>query len=228
MQPLLETAGLKRSFAQGSGRLEVLGGIDLKIGKGECVGLVGASGAGKSTLLHILGTLDRPTEGAVLFEGVDLFAKSDVELAEFRSKRIGFVFQFHHLLPEFTAIENAAMPARIAGFGRDEALGKAKALLETVGLGSRLSHRPGELSGGEQQRVALARALVCRPGMILADEPTGNLDHKTGATVHDLLVDLNRQMGVTLLVATHNTDLAGKMDRVITIEDGRIIGEDKK
>lgn len=225
MEPFVKAKGIRRSFPQGESRLEVLKGVDLNIARGECVALIGNSGAGKSTLLHILGTLDRPTEGKVEFEGVDLFSRSDRELAEFRSKRIGFVFQFHHLLPEFTALENASMPARIAGMTRDEAESKAAGLLQAVGLGARVAHRPGELSGGEQQRVALARALVCGPGLILADEPTGNLDHRTGATVHDLLVDLNRKMGVTLIVATHNTDLAEKMDRIVTIEDGRIVGE---
>lgn len=222
MEILLRTSCLAKSYPQGEGRLEVLKGIDFAIAKGECVGLIGASGAGKSTLLHILGALDRPTGGEVCFEGADLFAKNDRELAAFRSRRVGFVFQFHHLLPEFTALENAAMPARIAGYSRDEAYDRGGALLKAVGLSQRLDHRPSQLSGGEQQRVALARALVCEPGLVLADEPTGNLDHATGSLVHELLVELNRKMGITLLVATHNSELAARMDRVLTIEDGRI------
>ena len=228
MEPIFEAAALTKSFPQGDGQLQVLKGIDLSVGRGERVALVGPSGAGKSTLLHILGTLDRPTSGSVTFEGVDVFAGTDRELADFRSRRVGFVFQFHHLLPEFTALENAAMPARIAGMSRAEAENAAERLLSTVGLGHRLTHRPNQLSGGEQQRVALARALVCGPAIVLADEPTGNLDVRTGQTVHDLLVELNREMGVTLLVATHNFELAARMDRIITIEDGRIIGEEIK
>lgn len=225
---LLRAENVKRSYVQGMGRLEVLKGIDLEIGHGERVGLIGPSGAGKSTLLHILGTLDRPSEGGVYFEGEELFKKTDQELAAIRNRRIGFVFQFHHLLPEFTALENASMPARIAGLAPAEAEEKAEKLLNAVGLGERLSHRPSELSGGEQQRVALARALVLEPGIILADEPTGNLDAQTGRAVHDLLVELNLKTGVTLLIATHNMELASRMDRVLKIEDGRITGEERK
>jgi len=228
MAPIVSTSALSKSFDQGGTRLTVLDGINLAIKAGECVGLVGPSGAGKSTLLHILGTLDRPTSGTVEFEGIDVFSKNDGELAQFRSRRVGFVFQFHHLLPEFTALENASIPGRIAGMARDEATRKAAALLDAVGLGSRMSHRPSELSGGEQQRVALARALVCEPGLVLADEPTGNLDARTGRAIHDLLVELNHTKGVTLLVATHNSELAGRMDRIISIEDGRICGEETK
>lgn len=225
---LISADGVRRSYGQGRGRLEVLKGVNLELGRGERVGLIGPSGAGKSTLLHILGTLDRPSEGKVYFEGDELFSKTDRELAEFRNRRIGFIFQFHHLLPEFTALENASMPARIAGLSPEEAEEKAGNLLRAVGLGERLTHRPSELSGGEQQRVALARALVLEPGIILADEPTGNLDAATGRTVHDLLVELNRKTGVTLLIATHNMELASKMDRVLRIEDGRITGEERK
>jgi lipoprotein-releasing system ATP-binding protein len=227
MEPLLEAVSLTRSFRQGGGELSVLRGIDLQICRGERVAVVGPSGAGKSTLLHILGTLDRPTSGRVLFESDEIFKRSDVQLAAFRNREIGFVFQFHYLLPEFSALENASIPARIAGRDRNSAQTAAKKLLEAVGLGHRLDHRPGQLSGGEQQRVALARALVCEPKLLLADEPTGNLDVHTGNDVHQLLIDMNLQCGVTLVVATHNPDLAQRMDRVITIEDGRIVKDVK-
>jgi lipoprotein-releasing system ATP-binding protein len=227
MEPLLEAVSLTRSFRQGGGELSVLRGIDLQICRGERVAVVGPSGAGKSTLLHIMGTLDRPTSGRVLFESDEIFKRSDVQLAAFRNREIGFVFQFHYLLPEFSALENASIPARIAGRDRTSAQTAAKKLLEAVGLGHRLDHRPGQLSGGEQQRVALARALVCEPKLLLADEPTGNLDVHTGNDVHQLLIDMNLQCGVTLVVATHNPDLAQRMDRVITIEDGRIVKDVK-
>lgn len=227
MEPLLEAVSLTRSFRQGGGELSVLRGIDLQISRSERVAVVGPSGAGKSTLLHILGTLDRPTSGRVLFESDEIFKRSDVQLAAFRNREIGFVFQFHYLLPEFSALENASIPARIAGMDRHSAQTAAKKLLEAVGLGHRLDHRPGQLSGGEQQRVALARALVCKPKLLLADEPTGNLDVHTGNDVHQLLIDMNLQSGVTLVVATHNPDLAQRMDRVITIEDGRIVKDVK-
>ncbi|GAB4265993.1 MAG: ABC transporter ATP-binding protein [Deferrisomatales bacterium] len=226
---LVESRQVGKSFLQGGGRrLEVLKGIDLQVEEGECLAIVGPSGAGKSTLLHILGALDRPTRGQVLFRGEDVFRRPDPDMARFRNRYVGFVFQFHHLLPEFTALENAAMPARVAGMGRQEAEARARRLLEEVGLGDRLSHRPGELSGGEQQRVALARALVLDPQLLLADEPTGNLDHKTGEAIHRLLVEWNRRTGVTLVVVTHNRDLAESMDRVVTLVDGHIVGEERK
>jgi len=225
---LLEARGLRKSFPQGDGGvLEVLKGIDLTIRAGESVAVVGPSGAGKSTLLHILGTLDRPTCGSFHFGGGMVFDRPDAELARFRNRHVGFVFQFHHLLPEFTALENVTMPARIAGVPRAVAEPQAEALLVSVGLGERLTHRPGELSGGEQQRVALARALVLKPRVLLADEPTGNLDYRTGEAIHQLLLQWNRDTGVTLVVVTHNRELADSLDRTVTLADGRIENEER-
>ena len=225
---LIDVCRLHKSFPQGGGgQLEVLKGIDLQICAGESLAVVGPSGAGKSTLLHILGTLDRPTGGSLRFDGESVFERPDPELARFRNRHVGFVFQFHHLLPEFTAVEHVTMPARIAGVSRVEAEGQAEALLLAVGLGERLTHRPGELSGGEQQRVALARALVLKPRVLLADEPTGNLDHRTGEAIHRLLLEWNRDTGITLVVVTHNPALAGSMDRTVTLVDGRIENEER-
>lgn len=198
-------------------------GIRLDIERGELVSIVGASGAGKSTLLHIIGTLDKPTRGSVTFEGTDLFTLSDPQLAEFRNRRIGFVFQFHHLLPEFTALENASMPALIRNRPAAEVKAEGIALLKEVGLGERLHHKPGELSGGEQQRVAVARALMQRPDLVLADEPTGNLDTHTGEALFALLRDLNRARGTTFVIVTHNEKLSAQADRLIHMEDGRIV-----
>ncbi|GAB6064090.1 ABC transporter ATP-binding protein [Deferrisoma palaeochoriense] len=222
MEPVLRAEALEKSYPQPGGELRVLKGIDLAVEPGIRMAVVGPSGAGKSTLLHLLGGLDRPSGGRVWFGREDLFARSDLELARFRNRYVGFVFQFHHLLPEFTAVENVAFPARIAGTPRREAEARARELLEQVGLADRAHHRPGELSGGEQQRVAIARALVCEPRVLLADEPTGNLDHNTGEAVHDLLVEWNRRTGVALVVVTHNPELARRMDRVVTLVDGRI------
>ena len=222
MSALLEVTGLSKSFGTRAGKIEVLKGIDLRVMAGETIALVGASGAGKSTLLHILGTLDRPTSGRVLFNGEEVFRRSDAALAEFRNRAIGFVFQFHHLLPEFSALENAMMPALIGGMKRSEAEALASDLLRDVGLSHRLTHRPGELSGGEQQRVAIARALVLSPQLLLADEPTGNLDMKTSDEVHDLLADIHRNKGITLMIVTHNERLAAGMGRIIRMVDGRI------
>ncbi len=225
---ILRAEGVDKAFPQGRrGWLPVLQGIDLEIRSGECLAVVGPSGAGKSTLLHILGALDRPTGGRVWFRDEDLFARDDAELARFRNRHVGFVFQFHHLLPEFTALENVLMPARIAGVPRRQAERKARDLLERVGLAGRMDHRPSELSGGEQQRVALARALVVEPELILADEPTGNLDRRTGRAVQDLLLEWNRRTGVTLVVVTHNPDLARSMDRVVTLVDGRLVEDER-
>jgi len=182
----------------------------------------GASGAGKSTLLHILGALDRPTDGKVYFRGIDLFAYSDSELAEIRNRHIGFVFQFHHLLPEFSALENTMMPALVQGMDQKAAAKTAQAILTQLGLANRLPHKPGELSGGEQQRVAVARALMLNPQVILADEPTGNLDTKTGEEVHDLLVRINRERGITIAVVTHNPALAARMTRRVLLVDGKL------
>jgi lipoprotein-releasing system ATP-binding protein len=184
--------------------------------------LVGASGAGKSTLLHILGALDRPSSGVVVYKGQDLFSKADRELADFRSQNIGFVFQFHHLLPEFTALENVMMPALIARRESRQADQYARTLLEEVGLGHRLQHRPGELSGGEQQRVAIARALVMEPELLLADEPTGNLDARTSGAIHDLLSRIQKQTGVSMVVVTHNERIAAGMERVVHMLDGLV------
>jgi lipoprotein-releasing system ATP-binding protein len=186
---------------------------------------VGASGVGKSTLLHILGTLDRPTSGKVYFGGVDIFQLKDHELAEFRNRNIGFLFQFHHLLGEFTALENVMMPLLIGRVGKEEAARDAKGILEAVGLGARFSHKPGELSGGEQQRVAIARALVHHPDLVLADEPTGNLDSQTSASIYELLRRLNEERGQTFIIVTHNSHLADQMDRVIRLVDGKVYQE---
>jgi lipoprotein-releasing system ATP-binding protein len=221
---LFQILGLKKSFLFGSSGkiIEVLKGIDLQIMPGEMLAIEGASGAGKSTLLHILGTLDRPTEGKVYFEDIDLFGQSDGDLAEFRNRHLGFVFQFHHLLPEFSALENTMMPGLIQGMDHKEAIQNAERILDQLGLGNRLQHRPGELSGGEQQRVAVARALMLNPRVILADEPTGNLDSKTGEEVHNLLVNINRQQGITIVVVTHNPALAARMTRRLNLMDGKL------
>ncbi|MBP1715103.1 MAG: transporter ATP-binding protein [Deltaproteobacteria bacterium] len=202
--------------------IEVLKGIDLTILPGEMMAVEGASGAGKSTLLHILGTLDRATEGKILFQGTDLLARNESELAEIRNRHIGFVFQFHHLLPEFNAAENTMMPALIQGLNREEAGKKAERILTELGLGDRLLHKPGELSGGEQQRVAVARALMLDPRIILADEPTGNLDTQTGEEVHNRLVQINRDLGITIVVVTHNPALASRMTRRVLLVDGKL------
>jgi lipoprotein-releasing system ATP-binding protein len=215
---------LKKSFVLGRDQkvIEVLKGIDLTILPGEMMAVEGASGAGKSTLLHILGTLDRATEGIIRFQGTDLLGRSDSELADIRNRHIGFVFQFHHLLPEFNAVENTMMPALIQGRSREEAGEKAQRLLEDLGLGDRLLHKPGELSGGEQQRVAVARALMLEPRIILADEPTGNLDTKTGEEVHNRLGQINRDLGITIIVVTHNPALASRMTRRVLLVDGKL------
>lgn len=222
MSSLLAIKGLCKRYAMGDTTVEVLRGIDLEITAATTTALVGASGAGKSTLLHILGALDRPSSGSVCYRGSELFSRSDQELADFRNSSIGFVFQFHHLLPEFTALENVLMPALIARKPRQEANARAIKLLEQVGLSHRLTHRPGELSGGEQQRVAIARALVLGPELLLADEPTGNLDMKTSESIHELLAHLQQETGITLVIVTHNEHLAAGMERVIRLVDGRI------
>lgn len=219
---MIKVVGLHKSFPMGGEPLHVLKGIDLEIARGEMLCIVGASGVGKSTFLHLLGTLDRPTEGTVSFEGLDVFSLKENEMARFRNRKIGFVFQFHHLLPEFTALENAAMPALIQGMNRRDALEKARALLEEVGLRERTDHRPGELSGGEQQRVAVARALFLHPDVVLADEPTGNLDTRTGEEVFGLIQRLRREKGTTFVVVTHNEGLASRADRIAKMVDGRI------
>ncbi|UFS68628.1 ABC transporter ATP-binding protein [Geomonas sp. RF6] len=222
MSRLLEVKGLFKSYGNGVAKVEVLKGIDLTVDAGETIALVGPSGAGKSTLLHVMGTIDRPTTGEVLFDGEDIFALGDQPLATFRNKSIGFVFQFHHLLPEFSALENVMMPLLIAGQKRGAIEGQAREILADVGLAHRVTHRPGELSGGEQQRVAIARALVHGPRILLADEPTGNLDMRTSEEIHDLLDGIQKRTGVALVIVTHNDKLAAGMGRIVQIVDGKI------
>jgi lipoprotein-releasing system ATP-binding protein len=221
---LLEVNDLFKSYGSGDQRVEVLKGISMQIEYGETIALLGASGAGKSTLMHIIGVLDRPTSGGVSYAGADIFAKSEKELATFRNGSIGFVFQFHHLLPEFTALENVMMPALISGASRSKASASALAILDEVGLAHRVTHKPGELSGGEQQRVAVARALVMQPDLLLADEPTGNLDMKTSESIHQLFEDLHMRRGLSILVVTHNERLAARTTRQIRLVDGKISG----
>ncbi len=220
--PLVNVQGVKKSFIHEGHEVPILRGIDLTIDEGEMLCIVGPSGAGKSTLLHLLGTLDLPTEGKILYGGDDVTSYSSSKLAEFRNRSIGFVFQFHHLLPEFTALENVMMPGRIRGEPNAALEARARDLISEVGLASRLTHRPGELSGGEQQRVALARALIMNPRLVLADEPTGNLDSTTGKAMHDLLFGLNKNRGTTFLVVTHSGDLAEQMPRVVHMRDGHV------
>jgi len=225
MEELLIARDITKSFNTNGQHLHILNGINLTIYKGEMIAVMGASGVGKSTLLNILGTLDRPTSGEVIFEGADIFGKSDEELAYLRNKRIGFVFQFHHLLPEFTALENTLFPAMILKMNRREALDIAEKNLANVGLRERMTHRPGELSGGEQQRVAIARALMTSPDIILADEPTGNLDSHTGEDVYTLLKKINQEYGTTFVVVTHNEKIAAQADRILKMVDGQIAEE---
>jgi lipoprotein-releasing system ATP-binding protein len=218
--------GLTKEFLHGGRVIPVLRGLDFELRPGEMASVVGASGVGKSTLLQVLGTLDAPTGGSIRFDDVDVTAMSATRLAEFRNREIGFVFQFHHLLPEFTALENAMMPGLILRLPRAESAARARAMLTRLGLGERLSHRPGELSGGEQQRVALARALLLHPRLLLADEPTGNLDTKTGREMHALFFELNRELGMTILIVTHNNELAEQMPRRLRMADGLIVEGD--
>ncbi len=220
--PLVEARGIEKRYVDGPVVVNVLKGLDLEVAAGERIAVVGASGIGKSTLLHLLGALDRPSGGTLRFDGVDLASLSPPQLARFRNREVGFVFQFHHLLPDFTALENVMMPALIGGESPRAARKRAAALLERVGLGARAEHRPGELSGGEQQRVAVARAVAQRPRLLLADEPTGNLDPATGDDVQDLLLEMNREHGAALVVATHNERLATAMGRVLRLADGRL------
>ena len=220
--------GLKKSYELDGRHIDVIRDLSMNVDAGEMVAIIGASGAGKSTFLHVLGTLDVVTTGSILIDGIDVTRLAPGPLAAFRNRTIGFVFQFHHLLPEFTAIENVAMPALISGVARPQAERGATELLERVGLGHRLSHRPGELSGGEQQRVALARALVMKPRLLLADEPTGNLDSRTGGDIHALVVELNRERGMTMLVVTHNEDLAARMPRRLSMVNGRLVDEPQR
>jgi lipoprotein-releasing system ATP-binding protein len=220
--PFIQVQGLRKVFKKGGTEIQALTGIDFTIQRGEMMVIVGASGAGKTTLLHILGTLDRPSEGAVLYEGEDVFARSEGALAAWRNREIGFVFQFYNLLPEFNALENTMMPALIQGMNRRQARKQAEELLGEVGLRERMWHKPGELSGGEQQRVAVARALVLHPTLLLADEPTGNLDSETGERIIKLIFSLNRARGATLIVVTHNEALARRFPKQITLADGKV------
>lgn len=219
---LIRIEGIYKSYGNKLKTVEVLKGIDLSILKGEMVAIVGASGVGKSTLLHLMGTLDRPTKGEVFYRGERVFKQTDKKLALFRNKNVGFVFQFHHLLPEFSAVENVMMPLLIGGGDKITARKMAEEMLNDVGLTERLSHKPGELSGGEQQRVAIARALIHSPDVLLADEPTGNLDTQTGSEVFDLLFRLNREKGITMIIVTHNERLAGQMKRRLKMVDGMV------
>src|SRR6185437_12657821 len=222
MANLVDIAGLTKDYFLEGKRIPVLRGVDLSIDEGEMLSLVGPSGVGKSTFLQVLGTLDEPSSGTVHFQGVDVFSLTDNALADFRNKSIGFVFQSHYLLPEFSAKQNAMMPTLINRMDPQEAESRAVELLQMVGLGHRLEHKPGELSGGEQQRVALARALVMHPRLLLADEPTGNLDPETGEGIHRLLRDLNQKLAITCLVVTHNAELARNMRRQLRLREGRL------
>ena len=223
MDPLVEARGVHKSYWLGEKEIHVLRGASFALNAGEMASLVGPSGVGKSTFLHVIGTLDPPTAGEVLFEGRDAVRMTEEELASFRNRSIGFVFQFHYLLPEFTALQNAAMPGLISRLSREQAEAQAKEMLEIVGLGDRLEHKPGELSGGEQQRVALARALVLKPRLLLADEPTGNLDEATGEGIHQLLVELNQRLGIAAIVVTHNPRLAERMPRRLRLTEGLVV-----
>ena len=222
MSALIEIRGLHKSYSSGDRRVEVITGLDLSLEPGERLAIIGESGVGKSTLLYIIGTLDRADRGALRYEGQDVTSWSDDEISRLRNRAIGFVFQLHHLLPDFDALENVMMPALIARRERSKARASALELLEGVGLKHRLTHRPGELSGGEQQRVAIARALILGPRLMLADEPTGNLDPGTAGEIEDLLCRLNEERGLGLIVTTHNRHLAGRMNRRLELRGGRL------
>lgn len=219
---MIKLENLSKTFIKDGNKIEVLRGLNLEIKKGDSLAVLGVSGSGKSTLIHILGTLDHPSGGRLLFNGINVFEWEERKIAPFRNSTIGFVFQFNNLLPEFNALENTMMPALIGGMNKREARNKALQLLTEVGLAHRTNHKPGELSGGEQQRVAIARALVMDPEILLADEPTGNLDTETGKKIEDILVDLNKTKKITLVVVTHNQLLAERMSRRIGLRDGKI------
>ncbi len=221
-ESLVSIENLTKCFYRNKNELTVLKDINLEIARGEAVAVVGVSGAGKSTLLHIMGALEPPTQGKVLIDGQEINRMRHEALARFRNNNLGFVFQFHHLLPEFTALENTMMPALIARLPEHEARARAQRILAELGMDHRLSHKVGELSGGEQQRVAISRAVILEPSLILADEPTGNLDATTGKAVEDVILNLNREKNITALIVTHNEELAGRMDRIIRLHDGMI------
>ncbi|GHA70785.1 lipoprotein-releasing ABC transporter ATP-binding protein LolD [Cognatilysobacter bugurensis] len=219
---VIHCENLGKTYAEGKLRTPVFDGLELSVAQGETVAILGASGAGKSTLLHLLGGLDTPTSGEVFVSGQKMSAMSDAARGALRNRALGFVYQFHHLLPEFTAVENVMLPVLLGGESVPEATQRARVLLESVGLGHRLHHKPGELSGGERQRAAVARALVNRPACVLGDEPTGNLDEKTAATVFDLMLDLNREQRTSLVLVTHDRSLARRLDRILELHEGRL------
>lgn len=222
-EPVLGTRNLKKTYHDGTSTVEVLKGIDLTIAKGDRVAIIGRSGSGKSTLLHLLGGLDKPTEGDIMIGDTNWQALNEKQRCRLRNQRLGFVYQFHHLLPEFTALENVAMPLLLAGINAEAAANQAESMLEQVELKPRLSHKPSQLSGGERQRVAIARALVHQPYCVLADEPTGNLDQTTAQKVFDLMLALNQQLNTAIVIVTHDQQLAERMDRVLVLQEGRLI-----
>ena len=217
-----QAIGIEKYYVEVGNRIDVLKGVDLLLPQGEMVAIVGASGTGKTTLLHILGTLDRPTAGTLLYDGVEVLNKNDIELSAYRNRAVGLVFQFHHLLPEFTALENVMMPGLIAGLDKKQMAEEAGEILGKVRLSERIQHKVGQLSGGEQQRVALARAIIMKPLLLLADEPTGNLDTKTGYKVFQLLQEMSAEYSLSAVMATHNLELAGEMNRCLTLAEGRL------
>jgi len=225
-QPLVRVENIYKSFDSQKKKTEVLKGVELSILKGEALAIVGASGVGKSTFLYLLGTLDRPTSGRILYWREDIFSWKEEKLARFRNEKIGFIFQFHHLIPELNALENTMMPGLIQGMSKKEASQRGEQILTRMGLKERLTHKQGELSGGEQQRVAVARALFLNPEFLLADEPTGNLDTRTGNTIFELLCELNQEMGTTMILVTHNPELAQRIPRRVTLVDGRVVKDE--